>query len=98
MGVVEFLFCLTCLRYISYLTTMKKTEESLKRLKNKKPTYSLFGNATPVNDVRDEERIRSQMILDVEAFGKDAQSLHIDVSTNPKFIALKEMVYASESD
>ncbi|KAF8906500.1 oligomeric golgi complex component, COG2-domain-containing protein [Gymnopilus junonius] len=89
---------LTCHRYIGYLTTMKKTEESLKRLKNKKPTYSIFGNSSPANDVRDEERIRCQMILDVEAFGKDALTLDIDVSTNSNFIALKEMVYASESD
>ncbi|KDR75857.1 hypothetical protein GALMADRAFT_248589 [Galerina marginata CBS 339.88] len=87
-------------RYISYLTAMKKTEESLKRLKKgKKSTYSLFGNNTGTSDEgRDEERIRSQMILDVNAFGRDGESLRIEVHANPSFLTLKEMVYASDSE
>ncbi|KAF8161129.1 COG complex component [Crassisporium funariophilum] len=87
-------------RYISYLTAMKKTEESLKRLKKgKKSPYSLFGNMTsPSDEGRDEERIRNQMVLDAEAFGRDAQSLQVDVETNQSFLILKEMVYASDGD
>ncbi|KAJ3515241.1 hypothetical protein NLJ89_g1880 [Agrocybe chaxingu] len=85
-------------RYISYLTAMKKTEESLKRLKkNKKQPFSLFGTSAGVSDEgKDEERIRSQMILDAEAFGRDAQSLQVEVDTNQHFLFLKEMVYASD--
>lgn len=79
---------------------MKKTEESLKRLKRgKKTAFSLFGNSAPANeDGRDEERIRAQMILDVEAFGKDARSLGVAVDDNDHFKNLKEMVYANDGE
>ncbi|KAH9485421.1 Conserved oligomeric Golgi complex subunit 2 [Psilocybe cubensis] len=85
-------------KYIGYLMAMKKTEEGLKKLKKgKKSTFSLFGNAPNLNDeAKDEERIRTQMILDVEAFGKDGESLSVEVGTNKHFLALKEMVYASD--
>jgi len=75
---------------------MKKAEQSLKRLKkNTRPTFSLFGSASNANeDVKDEERVRSQMILDAEAFGEDARSLHVDVDNNQHFVILKEIVYA----
>jgi len=73
---------------------MRKTEESLKRLKkNTRPAFSLFGSSSNANeDVKDDERIRSQMILDVKAFGKDAVLLQVDVDSNQHFIALKEIV------
>ncbi|THH20409.1 hypothetical protein EW146_g922 [Bondarzewia mesenterica] len=87
-------------RYIHYLTAMKKTEESLKRLKKgKKSTFSLFGNAAgKEDDNRDEERIRTQMILDVEAFGKDAESLQVDVRGSASFKSLSDMVNSSLTD
>ena len=87
-------------RYISYLTAIKKAEEPLKRLKKKtRPTYSLFGTSPNVNDdAKDEGRIRSQMILDVESFCKDAQSLGVDVDSNPHFASLKEIVYATDPE
>lgn len=79
---------------------MKKIEEPLKRLrKNKKSTFSLFGNATTSNDEgKDEERIRSQMILDANAFGKDGELLHVEVETNSSFKILKDMVYATDPE
>jgi len=83
-------------RYISYLTAMRKTEESLKRLKKgKKSAFSLFGSA---EEGRDEERIRAQMSLDAEAFGKEAKSLHVNVDTNQNFRILKDVVFASDGD
>jgi len=87
-------------RYISYLTAIKKAEEPLKRLKKKtRPTFSLFGTSPNVNDdAKDEERIRGQMILDVESFGKDAQSMGVDVNSNPHFTSLKEIVYATDPE
>jgi hypothetical protein len=87
-------------RYINYLSAWKKTEESLKRLKKgKKPAFSLFSGTSSANDEnKDEERIRSQMILDVEAFGKDAHGLGVDVENNPHFKALREVVYANDGD
>ena len=86
-------------RYISYLTAMRKTEESLRRLKKgKKSAFSLFGSANSTEEGRDEERIRDQMGLDAEAFGNDAKSLHVNVETNQNFRILKEMVFASDGD
>jgi hypothetical protein len=87
-------------RYISYLTAIKKAEEPLKRLKKKtRPSYSLFGTSPNVNDdAKDEERIRCQMILDVQSFGKDAQSLGVDIDSNSHFASLKEIVYATDPE
>lgn len=71
---------------------MKKTEESLRKLKKgKKATFSLFGNSQ-TDDSRDEERIQAQMILDVEAFGKEAQSLGIELEQNEHYAILKNIV------
>jgi len=88
-------------RYIYYLTAMKKTEESLRRLKKgQKSTFSLFGGSNPTkdNDHRDEERTRTQMILDVNAFSRDAESLGVDVLTSDVFKSLHTMVHADLID
>ncbi|KAJ7346675.1 COG complex component [Mycena albidolilacea] len=83
-------------RYVYHLTGMKKTEDSLRRLKKgKKSTFSLFGGAaTKDNDGKDEERIRTQMILDVAAFGQDGQLLGVPVDRSDSFQSLTEMVHA----
>ena len=76
---------------------MKKSEEALRRLKKgQKSTFTLFGGSNmPSNgDRRDEERTRSQMILDVNAFSQDAQSLGIDVLSSEVFNSLHAMVHA----
>lgn len=80
---------------------MKKTEESLRRLKKgQKSTFSLFGGPSTAkdNDRRDEERTRTQMILDVNAFSKDAESLGVDVLASDVFQALHAMVHADLID
>ncbi|KAF9465050.1 oligomeric golgi complex component, COG2-domain-containing protein [Collybia nuda] len=90
-----------CQRYIYYLSAMKKTEESLRRLKKgKKTTFSLFGssNTGKDDDGRDEERIRTQMIYDVNAFGKDAESLGVLLQMSESFKALVDMVNAIEAE
>lgn len=76
---------------------MKKTEESLRRLKKGKKTgFSLFGSGpTPADDGKDEERIRHQMALDVEAFGKDAIALGVDIEECQAFVQLEESVRAA---
>jgi conserved oligomeric Golgi complex subunit 2 len=77
---------------------MKKTEESLRRLKKgKKNTFSLFGASTSGGDDQalDEERIQAQMILDVEAFGKDSKSLGIELDESQSFKSLNDMVHAN---
>lgn len=84
-------------RYLNYLSVMKKTEESLRRLKKGKKTgFSLFGSgSTPADDGKDEERIRHQMALDVEAFGKDAAALGVGVEECPAYVQLVESVRAA---
>ncbi|KAK2463244.1 hypothetical protein APHAL10511_004899 [Amanita phalloides] len=86
-------------KYILHLTTMKKTEESLKRLKKgKKSTFSVFGSAASGKDDegRDEERIRAQMIIDVEAFGQDAILLGVQPNYHDSYKSLKELVHTEE--
>ncbi|KZV70663.1 COG complex component [Peniophora sp. CONT] len=88
-------------RFISHLTALKKNEDALRRLKKgKKPTFALFGGGGPSreDESRDEQRIRAQMILDVDAFGKDAEKLGVDVKVSPSFRALDELVHASFMD
>jgi hypothetical protein len=89
-----------CQRYIQYLTAMKKTEESLRRLKKgKKSTLSVFGSATTgKDDGRDEERIRAQMILDVEAFKTEGEALGVTMQSMDSFIVLDQMVRAELVD
>lgn len=80
---------------------MKKSEEALRRFKKgQKSTFSLFsGSNTASNtDRRDEERTRSQMILDVNALSKDAESLGIDVLASDGFKSLHAMVHADLMD
>ncbi|KAJ7703146.1 oligomeric golgi complex component, COG2-domain-containing protein [Mycena rosella] len=86
-------------RYVYHLTGMKKTEDSLRRLKKgKKSTFSLFGGSTKEDDGQDEERIRTQMILDVEAFGKDGQLLGVSLDESDSFKSLQEMVRAVDRE
>lgn len=89
-----------CQRYIQYLTAMKKTEESLRRLKKgKKSTLSIFGSATAgKDDEKDEERIRAQMILDVKAFKTEGEALGVDMQSLDSFIVLDQMVRAELVD
>ncbi|KAJ7070166.1 COG complex component [Mycena amicta] len=87
-----------CQKYILYLTAMNKTEEQLRRLKKvKKSSSFLFGGGAKNDDGRDDERIRQQMIIDVEAFGKDAQLLGVSLETNECYQKLNQMVHAVDA-
>ncbi|THU95639.1 COG complex component [Dendrothele bispora CBS 962.96] len=85
-------------KYLNFITNIKNQEESLKRLKRgKKNTFSLFGSSTSREDEgRDEQRIRAQLILDVEVFGKDGQSLGVNLDSCQSYKALNELVNAVE--
>ena len=89
-------------RYIYFLSSMKKTEESLRRLKRgQRSAFSLFGASSTARDDSgraDEEKIRRQMVLDVEAFGKDAQSLGVAVDQSQTYHALKDLANANLTD
>lgn len=80
-------------RYIQYLTAMKKTEESLRRLKKgKRTTFGIFQSSNTQDDDKDEERIQVQMMLDVEGLGQDAQSLGIEIRCVESYAQLIQMV------
>lgn len=86
------------IRYVQYLASWKKTEESLRRFqRGQKTTFSLFGSARTTKDdkSRDDERIRTQMTLDVDAFGKDAESLGVNVREVQSYASLLDMVNTS---
>ena len=98
--VAEEVFELVAQRYIYFLAAMKKTEESLRRLKKgQRSTYSLFGSSSREDDARaDEEKIRTQMILDVDAFGREAESLGVAVQASATYRSLAEMARSSLTD
>lgn len=82
-----------------HVTALRKNEESLRRLRmGKRSGFSFFGNSSSNTDEdsRDEERIRTQLILDVKAFGKDAESLGVDTSQSVAFKSLNYMVHTSD--
>ncbi|KAG8688523.1 hypothetical protein FRC11_005294, partial [Ceratobasidium sp. 423] len=60
-------------RYTALLIKIKQTEQSIRRV-NRAPTFSLFGR-TAGGEERDDERIRAQMMLDVDSLGNEARSL-----------------------
>ncbi|KAG8931546.1 hypothetical protein FRC02_002534 [Tulasnella sp. 418] len=79
-------------RYTSHLNNMKKTEDSLRRYKKgKKSAFSLFGGGSSRDEEegKDEDRVRAQMGLDVEALGQDALAMGVDVENNEAFKTLK---------
>ncbi|QRV79502.1 conserved oligomeric Golgi complex subunit 2 [Ceratobasidium sp. AG-Ba] len=66
-------------KYTTLLLKMKQAEQSLRRVK-RVPTFSLFGGKSAADEERDEERIRAQMMRDVEALGDEARSLGLGLA------------------
>ena len=58
----------------------------------------MFGSATGSDESRDEERIRAQMIIDVEAFGKDARQLGIEPKNYDSYKLLEESVQSIDGE
>ncbi|KDQ21263.1 hypothetical protein BOTBODRAFT_197088 [Botryobasidium botryosum FD-172 SS1] len=88
------------LKYAASLSSMKKTEDSLRRYKKgKKSGFSLFGvSASSQNEEeRDEGRVRAQMMLDVQGLARDAASLGVDVEKSPAYESLRDMAAQSNT-
>ncbi|KAG9125297.1 hypothetical protein FRC07_008218, partial [Ceratobasidium sp. 392] len=66
-------------KYTTLLLKMKQAEQSLRRVK-RVPTFSLFGGKSAADEERDEERIRAQMMRDVEALGDEARRLGLGLA------------------
>ncbi|KIK27689.1 hypothetical protein PISMIDRAFT_8089 [Pisolithus microcarpus 441] len=79
---------------------MRKTEESLRRLKKgKKTTFGIFQSSSSTKDEdRDEERIAVQMMLDVDALGQDAQTLGRGLQDIESYVQLVQMVQTDFGD
>jgi hypothetical protein len=88
-------------RYTALLVKIKQTEESLRRV-NKKPTFSLFGARNAAGEERDDERIRAQMMLDVDALGDEARALGLGlaevVETSEGYKELKRVAALGEAE
>lgn len=88
-------------RYASYLDQIKKNEEALRRLKKNARTgfSSLFGAAgqgAQDEQAKDDERVRAQMVMDVDRLGHEAQVFDVTLSDVPAYQALREL--AAQSD
>lgn len=86
-----------CKRYHAQILAWRKAEESLRRInRGQRVPFSLFGSSRPAKDdkARDDERIRMQMTLDVEALGKDATSLGVKVEEAEVYRTLLEIATA----
>ena len=53
------------------VASIKKTEESLQRLKRLRKGADTAISSSSANDVSDESKIRKQLLLDVQQFGKE---------------------------
>lgn len=87
-------------RYSNHISGMRKNEESLKRLRMGRRTgFSLFGGSGGnTEDDANDGRVRAQLILDVEAFSKDAQSLGVNYDDCTALKALNYMVHSNTSE
>ncbi len=57
------------------VASIKKTEESLQRLKRFRK--GVESNPQPSSDVSDENKIRQQLLLDVEQFGREVRIIFL---------------------
>ncbi|XP_064132701.1 conserved oligomeric Golgi complex subunit 2 isoform X2 [Loxodonta africana] len=77
------------------LNSVKKMEESLKRLKQARKTTS----ASPIGSsggMSDDDKIRLQLALDVEYLGEQIQKMGLQTSNIKSFPALIELVVAAK--
>uniref|UniRef100_A0A8D0EAE5 Conserved oligomeric Golgi complex subunit 2 n=1 Tax=Salvator merianae TaxID=96440 RepID=A0A8D0EAE5_SALMN len=76
------------------LNSVKKMEESLKRLKQARKTVT--ANSTASNGgMSDDNKIRLQLALDVEYFGIQVQKMGLQLSSIKSFSALSALVQAA---
>lgn len=74
------------------LVSVKKMEDSLKRLKRARDRTKL-----PEGSASDDDKIRIQLCLDVDHFGSKMEELGTQKEDVPSFTALLDMVQAARS-
>lgn len=78
---------------------MRKNEEALRRLKKGARTGGFFFNTNTQDDAsKDEERVRAQMILDVDRLGKDAEAFGVAVDSVPAYVSLVSLAAQSDGE
>ncbi|XP_033000145.1 conserved oligomeric Golgi complex subunit 2 isoform X1 [Lacerta agilis] len=77
------------------LNSVKKMEESLKRLKQARKTV-MANSTSPNGGMSDDNKIRLQLALDVEHFGIQIQKMGLQLSNIKSFSALSELVQAAK--
>nr|XP_028579830.1 conserved oligomeric Golgi complex subunit 2 isoform X2 [Podarcis muralis] len=77
------------------LNSVKKMEESLKRLKQARKTVTANSTA-PNGGMSDDNKIRLQLALDVEHFGIQIQKMGLQLSNIKSFSALSELVQSAK--
>ncbi|XP_053154239.1 conserved oligomeric Golgi complex subunit 2 isoform X2 [Hemicordylus capensis] len=77
------------------LHSVKKMEESLKRLKQARKTVTA-NSSSPSGGMSDDNKIHLQLALDVEYFGIQMQKMGLQLSNIKSFSALSELVQAAK--
>ncbi|KAG8123601.1 hypothetical protein E2320_019026 [Naja naja] len=77
------------------LHSVKKMEESLKRLKQARKTVTA-NNPSPSGGMSDDNKIRLQLALDVEHFGMQMEKMGMQLSNIKSFSTLSELVQAAK--
>ncbi|XP_070590041.1 conserved oligomeric Golgi complex subunit 2 isoform X2 [Erythrolamprus reginae] len=77
------------------LNSVKKMEESLKRLKQARKTVTA-NNPSPSGGMSDDSKIRLQLALDVEHFGMQMEMMGIQLSNIKSFSTLSDLVQAAK--
>ncbi|XP_069464099.1 conserved oligomeric Golgi complex subunit 2 [Ambystoma mexicanum] len=75
------------------LNSVKKMEESLKRLKQARKTVS--SNVSSNGGNRDDTKIRLQLALDVEHYGEQIKKMGLKTSDIQSFLALSELAMSA---
>ncbi|XP_007903668.2 conserved oligomeric Golgi complex subunit 2 isoform X1 [Callorhinchus milii] len=78
------------------LSSVKKMEESLKRLKQARKSANISSIGTNSGN-SDDSKIRLQLAFDVESLGERIQGLGLKTSTFAQFSALLELVQAAKA-
>lgn len=94
--VLWFLFCRYYAAVTDVLTSVKKTEESLRRLKNlREKTSNSNPNAASSSNsggMSDDDKIRLQLHVDISTWTNEIEKMHVHRSDVDKLNELNELV------
>lgn len=77
---------------------MRKNEEAIRRLKRGAGALSMLGFSSNAEGSKDEDRIRAQMVLDVQCLGQDAEAFGVDPKSVASYAALVAFVEQTDDE